>query len=86
MGNGDASTWGIEQFTDDEPTSDSIVALQEEYQRLLQILPDERMRRIVAMRLEGYTVKSIAQDFGYTTRWAERKLKLIREFWLRDLQ
>lgn len=82
---GEDDQGGINNAAEDRLTPDSEAAMEESYQRLLDILPDKRMKEIVHMRLEGKKVASIAKDFGMTTRWAERKLQLIREIWQKEL-
>lgn len=76
---------GIEQFISDELTPELLTELQDQHQRLLGLLTDDMMRQIALMRMEGYGVSDIAGTFGRTTRWAERKLELIRGIWLREL-
>jgi RNA polymerase sigma factor (sigma-70 family) len=62
----------------DEPTPDFIAMLDEQFQRLLALLRDDRLREIVILRLEGYTVAEIASKLGIGIRAVERKLQLIR--------
>jgi RNA polymerase sigma factor (sigma-70 family) len=61
-----------------EPTPDFLAMLDEQFQRLLGLLRDDRQRQIAIMRFEGYTVAEIAERFGISTRSIERKLQLIR--------
>lgn len=63
------------------PTPELIALLREQHQDLMDSLPNETLRQVARLRLEGYSVKEIATEFEYTTRWAERKLQLIREIW-----
>lgn len=62
----------------DEPTPDFLAMLDEQFQRLLGLLRDDRLREIVILRLEGYTVAEIAKKLGIGIRAVERKLQLIR--------
>ena len=62
----------------DEPTPDFLAMLDEQFQRLLALLRDDRLREIVILRLEGYTVAEIAARFGIGICAVECKLQLIR--------
>lgn len=77
---------GIDQFMSDEPTPEFLAELQEHHQRLLDLLPDDEMRQVALMRMEGCRVKEIATEFGRTSRWVERKLERIRRTWLRECE
>lgn len=61
-----------------EPTPDFLAMLDEQFQRLLGLLRDDRLREIAIMRFEGYTVAEIAEKLAVSTRSIERKLQLIR--------
>jgi DNA-directed RNA polymerase specialized sigma24 family protein len=62
----------------DELTPDFLAMLDERFQYLLGMLRDDRLREVVILRLEGYTVAEIAAKFGIGIRAVERKLQLIR--------
>jgi len=70
---------------DDDPIAsihdDVHVMLDEEHQRLLSLLRDERLRQVAISRIEGRTVAEIARDLGLCARSIERKLRLIRNTW-----
>ena len=61
-----------------DPTPDFLATLDEQFQRLLGRLRDDRLREIAIMRFEGYTVAEIATKLAISTRSIERKLQLIR--------
>jgi len=63
------------------PTPELLVALQEQYVRLLDMLRNDQMREIAVLRIEGYTIEEIATKIGIGRRAIERKLKLIRSKW-----
>jgi DNA-directed RNA polymerase specialized sigma24 family protein len=50
---------------------------REEFDRLLALLPED-LQRILALRLEGYTVAEIAARLGRVERTVELKLRAIR--------
>jgi DNA-directed RNA polymerase specialized sigma24 family protein len=59
--------------------------LQEQYDHLLSILNDKRLREIAIARVEGYTVPEIAARQEICTRAVERKLQIIRSKWAKQL-
>lgn len=71
----------LEQLVGDEPDPAMVALVGEQYDRLLAALPDDALRRIARLRLEGYTVPEIAAREGVTARTVERKLSLVRGFW-----
>ena len=65
-------------ITGGDPTPDFLAMLDEQFQRLLGLLRDDRLREIAIMRFEGYTVAEIAEKHAIACRAVERKLQLIR--------
>lgn len=76
----------FEQFMSAEPTPETVVTMEEEYSRLLSQLPDETLRSIAQLRLEGYANEEIAEQLQLSLRSVERKLGVIREVWSRELE
>src|SRR5262249_47644987 len=64
-----------------EPTPDLATLVAEEYRRLLDRLPDARLRSVAQWKLEGYTNDEIAAKLGCVRRTVERMLQLIRSLW-----
>ena len=60
-----------------QPTPQDKVAVVEEVERLLHLLPDE-LRQIVLWKLEGFTNAEISPMIGKTVRSVELKLQLTR--------
>ena len=60
--------------------------IEEEGQRLLEALEDEKLQQIALWKLEGYTNDEIAEKLDLTTRSIERKLQRIREKWSQVLE
>lgn len=75
----------FEQFMSAEPTPEMVATMAEESARLLSQLPDDAMRSIARLRLEGYANEEIAEQLQISLRSVERKLGLIREIWSREL-
>ena len=57
----------------------------EECERLLSILPDENLKKLAVLKVDGYTNEEIAEILECTRRSIQRRLKLIREIWTREL-
>ena len=53
--------------------------MAEEYQRLLDRLPNAKSRSIAVWKMEGYTNEEIAAELGCATSTVERKLRAIRK-------
>ena len=69
----------------DQPPPDLILALEEEQQRLLNLLRDDTLRSIAMWQLDGYTHEEIACKLTVTPRTIIRKVNLIRERWAKEL-
>lgn len=67
--------------SDDDLGPDFVVAMEEEMRRLMNLLPDETLRRVAGRKLEGYSSAEIANELGVVERTVERKLALIRATW-----
>lgn len=72
---------GLQQFGDTIPTPLMLAIIEEEGNRLLDLLDDPALRQVAVWRLEGFTNDEIAEKLGLTTRSVERKLQRIRERW-----
>lgn len=75
----------LDQMMGDDPTPDFLVMMEEQHRRLLSLLRDDRLREIAEARIEGYSVLEIASELSVSTRSVERKLRLIREAWTKEL-
>ena len=72
---------GLEEWLTAAPTPELAVQIAEEFERLVDLLPDDTLRSIVRLRLEGYTVAEIASRHDKPKRTIERKLQRIRMIW-----
>jgi RNA polymerase sigma factor (sigma-70 family) len=77
--------YNLDELMGDEPTPEFLVLMEEENERLLSLLRDDRLRQIAGSRLEGYTIQEIATKLGVSTRSIERKLRLIRNRWATEI-
>ncbi len=76
---------GLDQIVRNEPTPSMLAALNEQHQRLLEMLANDTLRRIAISRMQGETNEEIADQLKLSVRSVERKLNLIRECWQREL-
>ncbi len=83
---GDQASPGLQQFSDNIPTPQMMVIIEEEGQRLLEALEDDKLKQIALWKLEGFTNDEIAGKLSLTTRSIERKLQRIREIWSEVLE
>ena len=67
-----------------EPTADDAAIMVEDLKKLLEALGDGNLQQIAIWKMEGYTNREIADRIGKSEPTVERKLKLIRETWLRS--
>jgi DNA-directed RNA polymerase specialized sigma24 family protein len=77
---------GVANPTYDSPTGpcctpELAAMMADEMRRLLQLLPDEALRRLALAKMEGFTNGELAQRLGCSRRTVERRLHLIREIW-----
>jgi DNA-directed RNA polymerase specialized sigma24 family protein len=82
----DSKGFALDQLIGDELTPEFVVMLEEQHNRLLGMLRDDRLRQIAVFRIEGFTVPEIAADLRLSTRSIERKLQLIRGVWSKELE
>jgi DNA-directed RNA polymerase specialized sigma24 family protein len=75
----------FEELVSDVPTPEMLAILADEHRYLLGLLRDDDLRRIATSRLEGYSVDEISSDLIISKRSVERKLRLIRDAWTKEL-
>ena len=83
--NSDESPIGLGGVSEQGLTPDSAVASIEECNRLLQLLPDETLRNVALLKLEGWKNREIATKINCVETTVERKLKGIRSVWELEL-
>lgn len=76
-------TWssGIQNAATGGPSPEFAAIVDEEFERLLDRLPDDTLRQVALARLEGYSNGEIAAQIGRNERSVERKLQIIRRHW-----
>jgi DNA-directed RNA polymerase specialized sigma24 family protein len=68
-----------------EPSPAFAVQVAEECQRLLDGLGDPELKAVALWKMEGYTIDEIAAKLGCVARTVDRKLRLIRRTWEKEL-
>lgn len=71
----------INQIVCSEPTPEMVAEMMDETERLLNLLGDEKLRRIAVMRMDGLSTEEIAERLRSTSRTIRRKLERIRDVW-----
>ncbi len=78
---GDRPQPGIHEVIGREPTAQFAAEICEESERLLALLPDEAMRQLALLKMEGHSNKEAAAQLNCGVRTVERRLGLIRKIW-----
>jgi DNA-directed RNA polymerase specialized sigma24 family protein len=66
------------------PSPAALSMWAEEYERRLDRLGDETLRKVAELSVQGYKIDEIAENLGLARRTINRKLNLIRKMWLAD--
>jgi RNA polymerase sigma factor (sigma-70 family) len=75
----------LEEILGTAPTPEFTVMLAEQFERQLALLPNDNLRQLARLRLEEYTTAEIADRLGCSARTVERKLALIRGYWVETI-
>jgi DNA-directed RNA polymerase specialized sigma24 family protein len=68
-----------------EPEPAVAAQVVEEFTRLLDRLSDDKLRAVAVWKLEGYTNAEIAAQLRRAPATVERKLRLIRDAWAKEV-
>ena len=71
---------------DGEPTPDMAAQYKDTLNSLINEIPDEHVRLVVAGKLEGRTIGELSKQLGLARRTIDRKLQLVRKIWSRKLE
>ncbi len=85
LGASELDRFGFDQILSHQPTPEEAALMGEECEKLLEALSVED-RRLVQLKLDGFTNNEIAERIGVVPRTVERKLGLIRRIWSRVLE
>jgi DNA-directed RNA polymerase specialized sigma24 family protein len=72
---------GMARLLGRTPGPEIAAQMAEDFERLMEALGDETLRRIARMKMEGHSTGEVAERLGVTTRTVDRKLQLIRAIW-----
>jgi DNA-directed RNA polymerase specialized sigma24 family protein len=76
---------GLEHVVGQGPTPEMAAQVAEECRRLLGRLNDVALQTLALLKMEGYTNQEVATRLGCALRTVERKLRLIRQIWGKEL-
>jgi DNA-directed RNA polymerase specialized sigma24 family protein len=77
---------GFDALAGDAPDPGFEAAMAEQVRRLLDLLGDDELRRIAVWKMEGVTNDEMAERLGCVTATVERRLRLIRATWEREVR
>ena len=75
----------LDQLPGIEPSPEFAALMAEECQQRLDSLPDDSLRRVALLKMEGYAHEEIAAQLGCGLRTVARKLEIIRKAWLAEV-
>ena len=64
-----------------QPTPEFVTDVMDETEHLIQQLPDETLKRVALLRMDGLSTDEIAEQLDWTARTVRRKLERIRDLW-----
>lgn len=77
---------GFDRLKGPEPTPDQMVEIQEQCQRLLDVLDSETLPTVATLKLQGHTNVEITKKMEVSVRAIERNLHIIRKQWSQELE
>jgi len=81
-----SDNFDLNNFAGSEPTPDSVASLRDSCNHLLgKALRDDKTKAIAVLKLEGLSNAEIAERLDVVVRTVERKVKMIRSLWEKEL-
>ena len=77
--------FGINQFAANGPTPEFLVELDDTFDVMMQQLKTEDTRQVAQLRIHGCTNEEIADELSMSVSSVERKLRLVRQTWMKVL-
>ncbi len=77
----DRGEFGLAEIVGKEPDPEFAAIMTEQCCRLLASLGDDQLREIALLKMGLHTHQEIADRFGRSLSWVNRKLDLIRTVW-----
>jgi DNA-directed RNA polymerase specialized sigma24 family protein len=84
-GDGSGEAEGLAGVIGREPAPAFAAQVADECRRLLDALPDAELRTLALWRMEGHSTEEIAARLHCVPRTVERRLRLIRDLWSREM-
>jgi DNA-directed RNA polymerase specialized sigma24 family protein len=78
---GDDNEGAIARVVGREPSPEFAAVVADSLRQRLDGLPDDLLRHVALLRLEGYANEEIATRLGCTARTVMRKIEVIRRHW-----
>jgi DNA-directed RNA polymerase specialized sigma24 family protein len=78
---GDEGPGGFAGFEGEGPSPEFVAMMGEEIRRLFGLLPDETLRVVALLKMEGYSNEELAASLDCALRSVERKLERVRALW-----
>ena len=75
----------IDDIASDEPTPELLAEMDDEHQRLMEVLAESSLQTTATLRLMGWTNEEIASELEISRRSVERKVERIRLIWSAEL-
>jgi DNA-directed RNA polymerase specialized sigma24 family protein len=85
LGGADRDRAFLDELAGPEPSPEFAALVADEWRQRLESLPDDSLRQVAILRMEGYTNDEIAERLDYGRRTVARKLELIRRRWLDEV-
>ncbi len=76
----------LEQVPSPEPSPEFATQVAENCRYLLDCLADPGLQALALLRMEGHTNQETAAKLGLAQRAVERKLRLIRNIWAKEIE
>ncbi len=68
-----------------EPSPELAAQLAEDFRRRLDMLGNAELQSVALLKLEGYTIEEIAAQRGCVPRTVNRRIRLIRHLWEKEI-
>jgi DNA-directed RNA polymerase specialized sigma24 family protein len=75
----------LEEILSEEPTPEFAAQAVDECHRLMSLLGDKELEAVALLKMEGFSVAEIGQKLGYGARSIQRKLRMIRGRWQKEI-
>ena len=85
FGNARDEQLGFDEIVGREPTAEFAVEVAEESERLLAMLPDEEMKKLAVLKMEGFNNREAAEELDCGLRTVQRRLGIIKQLWATEL-